>query len=65
MEILLEEELVLIDGGKNWWYIVGGTITTAAGVAGVIFVPELGAKALGAAGVIGGLTTIAEGWNAD
>ena len=28
MEQLLEEELFLVDGGKNWWYIVGGSITT-------------------------------------
>ena len=32
MEQLLEEELFLVDGGKNWWYIVGGSITTVAGV---------------------------------
>ena len=36
MEQLLEEELFLVDGGKNWWYIVGGSITTVAGVAGGI-----------------------------
>ena len=31
MEQLLEEELFLVDGGKNWWYIVGGSITTVMG----------------------------------
>ena len=44
MEQLLEEELFLVDGGKNWWYIVGGSITTVAGVAGVIVSPGLGGK---------------------
>lgn len=44
MELLLEEDLVLIDGGKNWFKIVGGTIITVAGVAGVITYPTLGGK---------------------
>ncbi|MFM1515735.1 hypothetical protein ABGF49_06180 [Helcococcus ovis] len=65
MELLLEEDLLLIEGGKNWLYIIGGTITAVAGVAGTVLGPELGSKGLGVAGVIGGVTTVIEGWNAD
>lgn len=65
MELLLEEDLVLIDGGKNWFKIVGGTIITVAGVAGVITYPTLGGK-VGSFGVtLGGINTIVEGWSAD
>ena len=34
MEKLMQEELLLIEGGKNWWYIVGGSIMVVSGVAG-------------------------------
>ena len=59
MEQLLEEELFLVDGGKNWWYIVGGSITTVAGVAGVIVSPGLGGAA-----AVSGIATVVDGWTA-
>lgn len=65
MELLLEEELFLIDGGKNWWYIVGGTIGTVAGIAGVITGPTIGSKGASLGVVVGSVTSIVEGWNAN
>ena len=61
MEQLLEEELFLVDGGKNWWYIVGGSITTVAGVAGVIVSPGLGGKLTSG---VSGIATVVDGWTA-
>lgn len=61
MEQLLEEELFLVDGGKNWWYIVGGSITT---VAGVIVSPGLGGKLTSGAAAVSGIATVVDGWTA-
>lgn len=57
MEKLMQEELLLIEGGKNWWYIVGGSIMVVSGVAGVIVYPGLGGK-------LSGVATVVDGWNA-
>lgn len=64
MEQLLEEELFLVDGGKNWWYIVGGSIMTVAGVAGVIVYPALGGKLASGGVAISGVATVVDGWTA-
>lgn len=64
MEQLLEEELFLVDGGKNWWYIVGGSITTVAGVAGVIVSPGLGGKLTSGAAAVSGIAIVVDGWTA-
>lgn len=55
---------LLIEGGKNWWYIVGGSIMVVSGVAGVIVYPGLGGKLAGGGTAISGVATVVDGWNA-
>lgn len=55
MEQLLEEELFLVDGGS---------ITTVAGVAGVIVSPGLGGKLTSGAAAVSGIATVVDGWTA-
>lgn len=56
-------ELCFIDGGKNWWKIVGGGISTIAGVAGVIVCPGGASKVGSGYCAWQGVTTIMDGWN--
>lgn len=64
MEPLLKEELFLVDGGKNWWYIVGGSIMTVAGVAGAIVYPGLGGKIASGSVAVSGVASVVDGWTA-
>ena len=64
MELLLDEELFMIEGGKNWWYIIGGTLVCVAGTAGAILYPGLGGKVASGAYAIGGAATAIDGWTA-
>lgn len=59
---LVENELYYIDGGKNWWYIVGGGLMVVSGVAGAIVVPSLGGKLSSGALAITGAATVVDGW---
>lgn len=64
MEQLLKEELFLVDGGKNWWYIIGGGIMTLAGAAGAFAIPTVGGKLASGGVAVAGVTTIVDGWTA-
>lgn len=61
---IIRRRTILVDGGKNWWYIVGGSITTVAGVAGVIVSPGLGGKLTSGAAAVSGIATVVDGWTA-
>lgn len=64
MEQLSKEELFLVDGGKNWWFIVGGSIMTVAGVAGAVVYPGLGGKIASGGVAVSGAATVVDGWTA-
>ena len=59
MEQLSEKELLSIDGGKNWFYIVGGGVLTIAGAASTVVCPNPGSVDA----IIGGIVAINDGWN--
>lgn len=44
-------ELITIDGGTNWWYVVGGCAAIVSGVAGGIAADWTGVGAVGTSGI--------------
>lgn len=65
MENLMAEELLLIEGGKNWWYIVGGSTMVVSGVAGAIVYPGPGGKLACVGTAVTGVATVVDGWTAE
>lgn len=59
-----EMNLVNAGGWREFGYALGGSITTVAGVAGVIVSPGLGGKLTSGAAAVSGIATVVDGWTA-